>query len=258
MHALALRAVGPYAALGSRAPDAVDGGRWTFGYLMSRATTIGAGTAEIQRNTIAESVLGLPSHRGEGSRVGRRHSRRAARSARRGRTRTACRLGGDASGQRGRGGAARSKAARSMPPSPPSGRRSSSSACPVWRSPSRSAAAAPGRGCSTPRSRRPRRRWHPRRSYPRSPRSTSPCAVAQRNWSSESRRGRPAAFADSARRRRLGHRRVRAARVERVCAARRGPRRGGRAERRGADRVGAQRQMARCWSPSTHEPTASP
>jgi alkylation response protein AidB-like acyl-CoA dehydrogenase len=69
MHALALRAVGPYAALGSRAPDAVDNGRWTFGYLMSRATTIGAGTAEIQRNTIAESVLGLPSHRGEGTRT---------------------------------------------------------------------------------------------------------------------------------------------------------------------------------------------
>jgi alkylation response protein AidB-like acyl-CoA dehydrogenase len=68
MHGLALRAVGPYAALGSRAPDAVDNGRWTFGYLMSRATTIGAGTAEIQRNTIAEGVLGLPSHRGEGSR----------------------------------------------------------------------------------------------------------------------------------------------------------------------------------------------
>lgn len=69
LHGLALRAVGPYAALGSRAPDAVDNGRWTFGYLMSRATTIGAGTAEIQRNTIAESVLGLPSHRGEGARA---------------------------------------------------------------------------------------------------------------------------------------------------------------------------------------------
>jgi acyl-CoA dehydrogenase len=69
MHALALRAVGPHAALGSRAPGAIDKGRWTFGYLMSRATTIGAGTAEIQRNTIAESVLGLPSHRGEGRRA---------------------------------------------------------------------------------------------------------------------------------------------------------------------------------------------
>jgi acyl-CoA dehydrogenase len=68
LHALALRAAGPYAALGSRAAAAVEGGRWTYGYLMSRATTIGAGTAEIQRNTIAESVLGLPSHRGEGIR----------------------------------------------------------------------------------------------------------------------------------------------------------------------------------------------
>ncbi|BCO34330.1 acyl-CoA dehydrogenase [Mycobacterium heckeshornense] len=68
MHTLALRAAGPYAALGSRASIALDKGRWTFGYLMSRATTIGAGTAEIQRNTIAETVLGLPSHRGEGRR----------------------------------------------------------------------------------------------------------------------------------------------------------------------------------------------
>ncbi|MGB9304724.1 MAG: acyl-CoA dehydrogenase family protein [Mycobacterium sp.] len=68
MHALALRAAGPHGMLGSRAAGAVDGGRWTYGYLMTRASTIGAGTAEIQRNTIAESVLGLPSHRGEGTR----------------------------------------------------------------------------------------------------------------------------------------------------------------------------------------------
>ena len=68
MHRLALRASGPHAALGSRADVALDGGRWTYGYLMSRATTIGAGTAEIQRNTIAETVLGLPSHRGEKTR----------------------------------------------------------------------------------------------------------------------------------------------------------------------------------------------
>lgn len=67
LHALALRALGPYAVLGSRAAAAVDTGRWTYGYLMSRATTIGAGTAEIQRNTIAETVLGLPSHRGDGA-----------------------------------------------------------------------------------------------------------------------------------------------------------------------------------------------
>jgi alkylation response protein AidB-like acyl-CoA dehydrogenase len=68
MHTLALRATGPYGMLGSRAVGAVDGGRWTYGYLKTRASTIGAGTAEIQRNTIAESVLGLPSHRGEGAR----------------------------------------------------------------------------------------------------------------------------------------------------------------------------------------------
>ncbi|WP_040514616.1 acyl-CoA dehydrogenase family protein [Gordonia amarae] len=65
---LALRLGGSGAMLGSRSEGAVDGGRWTYGYLMSRAATIGAGTAEIQRNTIAESVLGLPSHRGEGRR----------------------------------------------------------------------------------------------------------------------------------------------------------------------------------------------
>lgn len=68
MHQLALRLTGPDAVLGGRSPGAVDGGRWTHGYLMTRASTIGAGTAEIQRNTIAESVLGLPSHRGEGRR----------------------------------------------------------------------------------------------------------------------------------------------------------------------------------------------
>ncbi|MYR06889.1 acyl-CoA dehydrogenase [Gordonia sp. SID5947] len=66
LHRLALRLTGPGAVLGNRSPGAVDGGRWTYGYLMSRASTIGAGTAEIQRNTIAEKVLGLPSHRGEG------------------------------------------------------------------------------------------------------------------------------------------------------------------------------------------------
>lgn len=68
LHRLALRLTGPGAALGNRSPGAVDNGRWTYGYLMTRASTIGAGTAEIQRNTIAESVLGLPSHRGEGTR----------------------------------------------------------------------------------------------------------------------------------------------------------------------------------------------
>ena len=69
LHQLALRATGPAAMLGNRAIGARQRGRWTYGYLMSRATTIGAGTAEIQRNTIAAQVLGLPSHRGEGTKV---------------------------------------------------------------------------------------------------------------------------------------------------------------------------------------------
>lgn len=45
----------------TRADDtAVQRGRWLGGFLSTRASTIGAGTAEIQRNTIAEQVLGLP------------------------------------------------------------------------------------------------------------------------------------------------------------------------------------------------------
>ncbi len=69
MHRLALRLTGTGAVLGNRSEGVVDKGRWSYGYLMCRAATIGAGTAEIQRNTIAESVLGLPSHRGEGRRA---------------------------------------------------------------------------------------------------------------------------------------------------------------------------------------------
>ena len=69
LHSLALRLTGNAVVLGARSTGVVENGRWTFGYLMSRAATIGAGTAEIQRNTIAEGVLGLPSHRGEGRRI---------------------------------------------------------------------------------------------------------------------------------------------------------------------------------------------
>lgn len=60
LHEVALRVVGADAVLGSRAEGAVENGRWTYGYLISRSSTIGAGTSEIQRNTIAERVLGLP------------------------------------------------------------------------------------------------------------------------------------------------------------------------------------------------------
>jgi alkylation response protein AidB-like acyl-CoA dehydrogenase len=56
---VAIDLLGPDALLTS-GDDAVDGGRWQAGYLHSRGATIGAGTAEIQRNTIAEQLLGLP------------------------------------------------------------------------------------------------------------------------------------------------------------------------------------------------------
>ncbi|MEO8380269.1 MAG: acyl-CoA dehydrogenase [Acidobacteriota bacterium] len=47
--------LGPWAQLTD-----FDKGTWQYGYLRSRGNTIEAGTSEIQRNIIAERVLGLP------------------------------------------------------------------------------------------------------------------------------------------------------------------------------------------------------
>ena len=58
-HELAIDLLGPDALIAT-GPAAVENGRWLTGFLHSRGATIGAGTAEIQRNTIAEQVLGLP------------------------------------------------------------------------------------------------------------------------------------------------------------------------------------------------------
>ncbi|APG63485.1 acyl-CoA dehydrogenase [Sphingorhabdus lutea] len=55
--------------LGSRAgyyvdePNAADNGYWHRSYLNSFSATIGGGTSEIQRNIVAEHVLGLPKGR---------------------------------------------------------------------------------------------------------------------------------------------------------------------------------------------------
>jgi len=46
-------------ALIATGTDAVQNARWLTGYLHSRGATIGAGTAEVQRNTIAEQILKL-------------------------------------------------------------------------------------------------------------------------------------------------------------------------------------------------------
>jgi alkylation response protein AidB-like acyl-CoA dehydrogenase len=57
---LAFEILGPRGLLMGDDPHAVDGGHWSHELLWSRAATIYAGTSEIQRNIIAERVLGLP------------------------------------------------------------------------------------------------------------------------------------------------------------------------------------------------------
>jgi alkylation response protein AidB-like acyl-CoA dehydrogenase len=52
--------LGPYAQVGKGSPWAVDGGIWQYTFLRSRANSIEGGTTEIQRNILAERVLGLP------------------------------------------------------------------------------------------------------------------------------------------------------------------------------------------------------
>jgi len=51
---------GPYAQLAEGSPHAVDDGYWQHRFLRSRGDTIAAGTSEINRNILAERVLGLP------------------------------------------------------------------------------------------------------------------------------------------------------------------------------------------------------
>jgi alkylation response protein AidB-like acyl-CoA dehydrogenase len=60
IHEFAVNLLGPAGLLGRSAPQAVQRSRWLLGFLRTRASTIGAGTREIQLNTLAEQVLGLP------------------------------------------------------------------------------------------------------------------------------------------------------------------------------------------------------
>ncbi len=56
----ALELLGPDAALYVDDPGAFDGGRWARNYLNIFSQTIGGGASEIQRNIVAERILGLP------------------------------------------------------------------------------------------------------------------------------------------------------------------------------------------------------
>ena len=60
IHASALRMLSERGELIEGAPDAEDNGSWMSGYLFALAGPIYAGTNEIQRNIVAERVLGLP------------------------------------------------------------------------------------------------------------------------------------------------------------------------------------------------------
>ena len=60
IHEFAVDLLGPVGLLQKSAPAAVQRARWLRGFLATRASTIGAGTREIQLNTVAEQVLKLP------------------------------------------------------------------------------------------------------------------------------------------------------------------------------------------------------
>lgn len=60
MHETAMQILGPRAELLPKSPDAGDVGNWLDGYLFAQAGPIYAGTNEIQRNIIAERLLGMP------------------------------------------------------------------------------------------------------------------------------------------------------------------------------------------------------
>ena len=60
MHATGLKILATRGELEPDSPDAGDVGRWLDGWLFAQSGPIYAGTNEIQRNIIAERMLGMP------------------------------------------------------------------------------------------------------------------------------------------------------------------------------------------------------
>jgi alkylation response protein AidB-like acyl-CoA dehydrogenase len=60
LQSLAMELQGPYHQLTEGSTYAIDGGLWQHSFLRSLANSIEGGTTEIQRNIVAERVLGLP------------------------------------------------------------------------------------------------------------------------------------------------------------------------------------------------------
>jgi len=56
----AIEILGPYGLVPKEDPHSIDDGFWFYELLWSRSSTIYAGTSEVQRNIIAQRVLGLP------------------------------------------------------------------------------------------------------------------------------------------------------------------------------------------------------
>src|SRR5438132_540804 len=63
MQETAIGVEGMYGALAPESAMAIEDGRWQYGWMWAQAETIYAGSSEIQRNIIAERVLGLPRGR---------------------------------------------------------------------------------------------------------------------------------------------------------------------------------------------------